>query len=145
MTENTPLLGTWKLRAFRVVKSNGEEWFPYGVHATGQVTYSPSGRFSVVMARHDRAHFVSGDQLRGSDAEMAEAFKGYISYFGSFSFDPAKNEVVHRIESSLFPNWEGHEHRRFVKLDGDVLELTTPPTVWGGGEVVGQVQWERIG
>jgi len=54
--------------------------------------------------------------------------------------------VVHQVEGSLFPNWEGQGQKRYVELSGHRLKLTTPPTLWGGGEeIVGMIEWERIG
>ncbi|NIS78033.1 MAG: hypothetical protein GTO00_10655 [Deltaproteobacteria bacterium] len=34
--------------------------------------------------------------------------------------------MIHHVESSLFPNWEGHGQKRYVTLSGNRLTLTSP-------------------
>ena len=59
-------------------------------------------------------------------------------------WDDENGFVVHHVEGSLFPNWEGQALKRLVELSGNRLKLSTPPTLRGGGEVVFVILWERI-
>ena len=140
-----PILGSWRLISFELRKENGEILLPFGDHAHGTIIYTPAGRFSAQLMRGDRGHPVSEDQMKATPAEAESCFKGCISYFGSYTFDPMRGIVLHHVEGSLFPNWEGLSLKRFYRLSGDRLELSTPPTVWGGGGmIVGVIQWERL-
>ncbi len=75
---------------------------------------------------------------------MEASCTGCISYFGSYTLDVDDGFVVHQIEGSLFPNWEGDGQKRFFEFTGDRLKLSSPPMQWGGGQVVGALVWERI-
>jgi hypothetical protein len=139
------IIGAWKLISFEVQRDNGEVMYPFGKGAHGTIIYTESGRFSGQLMRPDRPQFAIGDQMKGSAEEIKANYEGVISYYGSYEFDSENGFVVHRVEGSLFPNWEGLELKRFFELSGDRLKLSTPPTLWGGGgEVVGVLIWERI-
>jgi len=139
-----PIIGTWKLISFEIQRENGEVIYPFGKNAQGSLIYTGSGRFSVQLMRPDRPKFASWDQMRGTAEEIKANYEGFVSYYGSYEFDRRKGFVIHHVEGSLFPNWEGQRQKRFFELSGNRLKLSTPPTLWGGGEVVGVLTWERI-
>jgi len=141
--KSAPIIGAWKLILFEIRRENGEVIYPFGKNAQGSVIYTESGRFSAQLMRTDRPQFASGDQMRGTAEEIKANYEGFVSYYGSYEFDRKKGFVIHHVEGSLFPNWEGQRLKRFFELSGNRLKLSTPPTLWGG-EVVGVVLWERI-
>jgi hypothetical protein len=67
--------------------------------------------------------------LGGSAQEKSEALSTYVSYCGCFEVFPDQDTVIHHIEVCLYPNGIGKAQVRFVKLDGDVLTLTTTPMI----------------
>ena len=139
-----PIIGAWKLVSFQVRKDNSEMLYPFGEDAHGFILYTETGRFSAQLMRANRPHFASGDQMKGTGEEIEANYKGCISYYGSYEFEHEGGFVVHYVEGSLFPNWEGQALKRYVLLSGNRLKLTTPPTLWGGdGEIVGTLEWER--
>ncbi len=138
-----PLIGAWKLISFEIQKENGDVVYPFGKTARGTIIYSASGRFSVQLMRPNRPRFVSGDQLKGTTEEIKANYEGFVSYYGSYEFERENGVVIHHVDGSLFPNWEGLKLKRFVDLSTNRLKLSTPPTVWGG-RMVGVVLWERI-
>jgi len=142
--ESAPMIGTWKLISFETQRENGEVMHPFGKNAEGSLIYTEFGRFSVQLMRPDRPQFASGNQMRGTTEEIKANYEGFVSYYGRYEFDRKKGFVIHRVEGSLFPNWEGQRQKRFYELSGNRLKLSTPPTLWGGGEVVGVLIWERI-
>lgn len=146
LTENpVPIIGVWKLVSFEIRKDSGEVIYPFGEDAKGILIYSESGLYSVQLTRTDRPHFVSGDQMKGTIEEIKDNYEGCISYFGPYEFDHEGGFVLHHVEGSLFPNWEGGYQKRYFDLSGNWLTLSTPPLLWGGGgEIVAVVQWERI-
>jgi hypothetical protein len=140
--KSAPVIGAWNLISFEVHK-DGEVAYPFGNNAQGSIIYTASGRFSAQLKRLERPPFASGDQMKGTMEEINANYEGFVSYYGSYEFDGKKGWVIHHVEGSLFPNWEGQKLKRFVELSDNRLTLSTPPTVWGG-EVVGVVLWERV-
>ena len=145
MAHEIPFVGSWRLVSFAIRPEAGEPTFPFGRDAEGSLLYSADGRYSVHVRRLDRPRFADPDQMKGSPAEMEAAFKGMVSYYGPYGFDPERRVVTHVVEGSLFPNWEGTDQERFFELDGDRLTLRTAPLPWGGGgRVVAELTWERV-
>ena len=138
------IVGAWKLISFKIQKENGEVIYPFGKNALGLIVYTDSGRFSVQVMRCDRPKFASGDQMKGTAEEIKANYEGYVSYYGSCELDKEKSFIIHHVEGSLFPNWEGQGLKRFFELSGDRLKLNTPPTLWGGGGNVATLIWECI-
>jgi len=144
LQERIPIIGVWKLISFQIEKENGEVVYPFGNDARGSLIYTRSGRMSVHLMRSDRPQFASGDQLRGTREEIKANYEGVISYYGSYEFDKEKGFVIHNIQGSLFPNWEGQGQKRFFELSSNRLKLKSPPTLWGGGKAVAFFIFERI-
>lgn len=139
------VIGAWSLISFEIHKSDGTVTRPFGDDARGLIIYTDVGRFSAQLMRGDRPTFAAGDQMKGTPEEIEAAYTGCVSYYGSYKLDAGGGFVVHQVERSLFPNWEGKGLKRFFELSGNRLTLRTPPTLWGGsGEVVAVLVWERI-
>ena len=143
-TKVIPLIGVWKLISFEGRYEGEEPFFPFGKDAKGLLIYTDVGRFSVQMMAPNRPKFVSGDQLKGTVKEINECFKGCISYFGEYEFNATGGFVIHHIENSLFPNWEGAQ-KRFVEISDKRISLTTPPVMWNEKMGIGTLIWERLG
>ena len=143
-TSKNPLVGTWKLDSFEIRQASGVKQNPFGDHPFGQMIYTENGRFSAQLAQPGRIPVQSGDMMDSSHEELASNFRGFISYFGSYNYDEKTKTVLHHVEGSLFPNWENDTLKRTVKATKDTIELTTEPTLFGSGEVVGVVVWKRI-
>jgi hypothetical protein len=144
LQERIPIIGAGKLISFEIQKENGEMVYPFGNDAKGSLIYTKSGRMSVHLMRSDRPQFVSGDQLKGTPEEIKENYESVISYYGSYEFDVEKGFVIHHIQGSLFPNWEGQGQKRFFELSGNRLKVSTPPTLWGGGKTMASLIFERV-
>lgn len=136
------VVGTWRLASFYIQKEDGSVAYPYGHDAEGSLIYTESGLMSVQIMRNGRPPFANGDQQRGTSAEMAASFKGCVSYYGSYALNVEGGFVIHNIERSLFPNWEGEAHKRFFTLTQDSLTLKTPPVLWDGLQAIGVVTWQ---
>jgi len=145
ISQNSALIvGAWELISFKIQKENGEVIYPFGKNARGSIIYTDSGRFSAQFMRPDRPKFTSGDQMKGTSEEIKANYEGFVSYYGSYEFDKEKGFIIHHVEGSLFPNWEGQGLKRFFELSGNRLRLSTPPTLWGGGGNVATLIWERV-
>ncbi len=139
------LVGAWRLVTFEFRKADGSVIHPYGEKARGSLIYTESGRYSAQLMRSDRPRFAIGDQMQGTRGEIEANYKGSISYFGTYQVDVENGFIIHHVESSIFPNMEGTDQKRFFELSEDRLQLTTPPINLGGEKAVGVLLWERVG
>jgi hypothetical protein len=140
-----PIIGAWSLVTFEFRKEDGKVVYPYGREALGSLIYTESGRYSAQLMRKDRPRFAIGDQLQGTPDEINANYKGSISYFGAYEIDVENGVIIHHVESSIFPNMEGTDQKRFFELSEDRLQLTTPPIKLDGEKAVGVLLWQRIG
>jgi len=140
-----PIVGAWRLVSFQSRKDNGAATYPFGADAKGTIIYTAHGRFAVQLMRGARPRFADPDQMKGTAEEIKTGFESCIAYFGHYELHAEAGFVIHHIEGSLFPNWEGQPLKRYCEITGDRLQLTTPPTVWGGGgQIIGLLEWQRI-
>lgn len=137
------LVGTWKLiSSTRVVGDVAQPWL-WGPNTTGILMYTADGYMCANLTRPNRPTFASADIRAGTIAEKAAAFDSFFAYCGRFEVNDAERSVVHKVESSLFPNWTGESQKRFVEINDKRLTLRTPPLLAEGKEVVAVLVWER--
>ena len=137
------LIGTWKLIYGEIRQSDGEVKYPYGKKSVGQLMYDSAGNMSNAIMRPERPRFSINDKFQGTTPEIKSAFDGFEAYFGAYEIDEEKETVIHHVEGSLLPNWEGTTQTRFVKFSGNQLILSMPPTPYGGATITGKFVWER--
>jgi len=138
------LIGAWRLVTFEFRKTDGEVVYPFGAEAQGTIIYTESGYYSGQLMRKGRPRFAIPDQMMGTVEEIQTAYKGSISYFGTYDVDMENKVINHYVEGSIFPNMEGSNQKRYFELAKDKLTLQTPPFKADGIKVVGTLQWEKI-
>ena len=94
---------------------------------------------SAQLMRRDAPRFANEDWQDAGPAEMAEAWRGYFGYFGTYSIDTAAHAVIHHIEGSRFPNLVGTDQLRHYGFEDDKLVLDAD-TAWGRVRIV----WDKI-
>lgn len=109
----------------------------------GLVVYSADGTMIGIMGPGDRPRFATDDVTGGTLDEQARAFASFIAYGGSYEIEGGT--VIHRVETSLFPNWVGTTQRRRWEVDatGRHLTLQSPPLAMGGVTRIQRLTWER--
>ncbi|MDH5544430.1 MAG: lipocalin-like domain-containing protein [Gammaproteobacteria bacterium] len=137
------LIGAWRLKTFQIESSNGEISYPFGESAQGVLLYSRCGLVSAQLMSVDRPQFESGDQQVGTPAEFEQNFRNCVSYYGTFELNEEEGFVIHHVERSMFPNWEGKPQKRFFKLKDNTLRISTPPVEWGNDRKFATLIWER--
>ena len=137
------IIGTWRLVSCMAKASDGQVSYPYGKNAQGRAHLEPD-RFAFQVLNPDRPRFPSVDPRSASDAEMREAFEGYLAYYGSLSVHPENSTIVNRVEAATIPNWVGTDQVRYYRFEDDRLVLRTPPMLRGGAEFVNTIVWERL-
>jgi hypothetical protein len=138
------LIGTWLLVSYEVRDEFGAlAGYPLGDDATGSLLYTADGFMSVQIMRLRRPRYRAGGLADGTDAESAEAARGYVAYAGPYRVEH-DSMVVHEPDVSLFPNWVHATVARKVALVEPRLELTTPmPLPFGGRHLTAVLTWER--
>jgi hypothetical protein len=135
------IVGTWTLISITNEK-NGQKVLPYGPNAKGSFILDGE-RFSLMVVRPGRAKFKSDNRLTGTPEENQETVRGSIAYFGTYSVDAKDNTLVtFHIEGSTFPNWEGAEQKRVLKVAGGEMNYTNPTISTGAG--VARLIWRRV-
>ena len=137
-----PFIGTWRLVSAEYRYADGHVVEYLGANPLGVLTYDAFGNMAVQLMRRDRPAFASGDRLGGALNEIKAAFEGYHAYFGTFTVDEKAGIVTHHIQGCSFPNWVGVDQKRFFDLEGNRLNLRTPPLLMHGDQAVGYLIWE---
>jgi Lipocalin-like domain len=138
------LVGTWRLRSWKNVGSDGSEVYPLGERPVGYIFYNHDGYMSVEIMAEDRVPYQDPDVFGGTPQERSEAISTYISYAGPFEVHD-RDTVIHHIEVCSYPNWIGNAQVRFVKLEGDLLVLSSKPMTFQGVTRSAELVWERVG
>jgi hypothetical protein len=141
------LIGAWKLVSYVEKPVDGSDpAYPMGEGLEGFIIYSRDGYMSVQLMRPDRSKFSSGDWSDGTEREIGEAASGYFAYAGPFDIDEEKKILTHAVAVSLDPNWLGQLQRRVVRIEGDILRLSTEkPLESKGKETMYHLTWKRAG
>jgi hypothetical protein len=136
------LPGTWKLIAWRRIAEDGTVSYPLGVDARGQLVYTPNGQMAVQIMGPNRSALATDDPLGGDLEARGGAYSSYLAYFGTYELQG--ENVVHRIDGSLFPNWCGEKQvRPFTYERGELVLRTLPMKVAEGTTVVNELAWAR--
>ena len=115
-----------------------------GRDAIGQVIFDAAGQVSLQLMQRKRPAFASGDRALGTPAEFQAAFVGFLSYFGTYTFDAGNGTLTMLIEGSSFPNLVGTKQVRHVEIAEPRFTGTTPPVAVAGKLVTGVFVWERV-
>jgi hypothetical protein len=137
------ILGPWKLISMEATNQQGGVFYPFGESPSGMIMYDPSGYMSYTAMRTGRPNFASGDLAGGTPEEKRAAFEGFDAYCGTYDLDLEERVVIHHVEASKFPNWEGSEQLRYFKVTEDRLIVKTPPIQFQGIDWVIHVTFAR--
>ena len=141
MTDDMPLLGTWRMLAWYNETTDGRRIYPLGEAATGYISYSADGYVFVHIMAESRTPYAINDPFNGTAEEDMAAMKSHITYAGPYTFQG--DHVLHHVTHASCPNWVGSVQWREVALSGDRLTLSAGGAVFQGEEVTAYVEWER--
>lgn len=116
------VLGRWLIVDWRQDYDDGRVTYPMGQGLRGFIEYGPHGMFCVI-EKADRPP-LAANQWTASAADQAAAYGSYFSYAGGWDAEPTSDDrliVTHRVQHSLYPNWEGGVQRRHARLDNEGL------------------------
>jgi hypothetical protein len=144
---SNPLVGTWKLVSIDERDASGRQVVPldYGPEPIGLLMYDATGHMSAQAMRRGRARLPATDDVHQATPEQAKAaFVGYNAYFGTYTVDERQSLVVHHVEGSMIPNWEGSAQRRRYTIVGDKLILEPPEFQAAGQQRSRRLTWQRV-
>ena len=136
------IVGEWRLLHWRRIINDSAIEYPLGEDAEGVILYLPDGLMMVQMASADRPKIDGGDPLGGPESDRAAAYSTCLAYFGRY--EVKGQQVIHRIEASLYPNWSETTAVRPFEVDHDHLVLRTPLATANGKTVVNEMAWKRV-
>jgi hypothetical protein len=118
------LVGTWRIEKITDTDASGRVHHPYGERPKGYIVYDPTGHVHVqIMRTPPTPPFASGDDAKGTDAEVRAAYQGYVAYFGTYSVDARNGTLVHHVEGSLMPSYTATDQPRPFVIRGDELRI----------------------
>lgn len=139
------LAGVWLLVAWELVAPDAAPASAFGPNPRGLLTYTADGWMSVVISAGERPALPADPRDR-AQADKARAFDSVHAYAGTYSLLPGA--IIHHVQVSAIPNYEGTDQRRQMDLRGDTLVLSTPPGqaahLAPGSAVAGRLTWRRV-
>lgn len=119
--KDNPLVGTWVLDRFVDVPDGGEPVYPYGKKPIGQFIFSADGHFAFNVMRNPPIETKTAKEF---DPKEDSIPGWYVSYFGSYRYDPAGPSWTATVTGGNIPGYIGSEQTRSFKLDGNVMTIS---------------------
>ncbi|HEY4785472.1 MAG TPA: lipocalin-like domain-containing protein [Bacteroidales bacterium] len=134
--------GSWLLVSMTYTDAKGKIVNLYGESPMGILTYDKCGYMNAQMGYCHRSNFKNSSLGEGSADEITAAYKTYMAYYGKY-YEKEPGTIIHQVEGCLFPNWQGKEEIRYAKIEDGLLVITTPPTLFGDGEIIIKAVWKK--
>lgn len=139
--EKAQLLGRWRIVAWVQRYDDGREKHPLGRNPRGFIQYDRERMFCFI-ANGERAP-LSGSQWAAPQAEKAAAYETCFAYSGTYEI--AGDEILHKVDLSLYPNWVGTTQRRRAVLRNGRLALTARLEEGTSEARTAELIWEAYG
>ena len=117
------LVGTWRLVSYEDLDASGKVTREFGEHPLGYVVYDSTGHVFVNIMKTPPLPAAGFEDEKPTPGLKSKAYEAYVGYFGTYSVDWQKSEVVHHVEGSLDPSYTGTDQPRPFLLQGDTLIL----------------------
>jgi hypothetical protein len=131
------LTGNWRLLSFENFDEKGAA--RPGGYSAGRLMYDAHGNMAAQLTREGRKPLGASP----TDAERADAYAGFLAYYGRYVVDEAKGLVAHHVEGSTNPNWVNTTLTRWYGFSHDdnrlMLSLHNAED-----RVTGTLTWERL-
>ena len=137
--DKAQLLGRWRIREWVQRYDDGRERYPFGRTPQGFIQYDRERMFCLLCGGERKP--LSGGQWTAPDAEKAAAFASCLAYSGTYEI--AGDEILHRVDLSLYPNWVGTTQRRRAVLQAGRLALTARLEEGTPEARTAELVWER--
>ncbi len=123
-SDSDEFIGTWLLVHFQVTNESGDWVVPTNaVGRVGYINYSPEGYMSFQTMQTNRPNFSTNRVPDVPPAEIVEAFRSYVAYFGTYEIDEQAKTVIHHRIGFLNPNASNTSAVRSYTFYGKQLTL----------------------
>ena len=131
-TSAKQMTGSWSLVSLETDTAEGRIQ-PFGPAPIGYIYFAPNGRFGSQFMRADVPKVAANNRLKATAEENIAIALGAVAFFGEWKLVDAKTgEVSLRIIGSSYPNWNGSDQTRFIKVSGDAMTLVNPSSPSAG-------------
>ena len=116
--------GVWKVVDYTATNpATGAVEHPFGPNPIGSAIYTAKGQMSVLVSG---SHRVPSTGTGGKRAQgRAELLDSMYAYTGTYTVKG--NSVTIHVESAWQPDWVGTDKTRTLKIEHDILTITTAP------------------
>ena len=87
--------------------------------------YDRTGHVSVQIMLDPPLPAFAAEDKKPTDAEKAQAYSAFISYFGTYRVDKVKHVIHHLVEGALDTTYTDTDQERPYSLVGDTLIIET--------------------
>jgi hypothetical protein len=116
--------GVWQVVDYTATDpASGTVQHPFGTNPIGSAIYTAKGRMSVFVSGSHRAPSTGTGARRAK--ERAQLLDSLYAYTGTYAVKG--NTVTIHVESAWQPDWVGTDKSRTIKIDNDILTITTAP------------------
>lgn len=139
------IIGAWTLITYESTAVDGTSLtYPLGSDARGIIMYTADGYMSAQIMRSGRKRFAGADAHAATEAELAWAAEGYLSYAGPYTVLDG-GLIAHHVDVSLLPNWVGGTQYRAAHLNDSHLQLAPSEPIQLDGELRNaRLVWRRV-
>jgi hypothetical protein len=124
---NIAMIGTWRMVEFADLDKDGKWQCRFGEPPRGYFVYDVTGHVHIqIMKIPALPPFPEAKLADGkppSPEHALAAYTAYVAYFGTYTVDPEKRVVTHRVEGSLAPDFTDTHQQRPFELEGDRMEI----------------------
>lgn len=120
------LAGTYSLE----FEAREQDGIKAPVTARGLLALDANGRYMLTIIGLNIPKVDSGNRKTATPEEAKAIVAGSLAHFGTFSV--SGNNLIFKIESATFPNWNGIEQKRPFTLNGDELKYSLAAASAGG-------------
>ncbi|PZR08542.1 MAG: hypothetical protein DI539_22655 [Flavobacterium psychrophilum] len=116
------IAGVWRLVEFVDLDSATNTWMDrYGKNPRGYFIYSPGGILSINVSS-DTPLKITEEGAKNYTINFHEFFSSHsFGYFGTYTYEPAKGQVIHHVKGGTLPWYTDTEQPRQIQLKGDTL------------------------
>jgi hypothetical protein len=118
---DNPLVGTWVIDRFVNAPEGGEPDYPFGKQPVGTFIFTADGHFSFNVMRGARRE---EDTAIAADANAEWVPSWYLSYFGTYRYNPSDPSWTGRVLGGNIASYIGTEQTRRFKIEGNVMTIS---------------------
>ena|ERR1700683_1980518 len=125
------LVGTWMVVSIYNILPDGKRLDANGSDPKGTMVFDSGGQFSQIIIDSTVPKYASNNRQHGTPQDFERVARGDIAYYGTYTVNNDQTIKFH-VEFSTYPNMDGTDGRREVKINGDELVLINRSAPSGG-------------